>query len=163
MLSLERLFNRADRVPKWLRPSAVGVAFVVAVGISRGAMVIVPLLVVATLIWSPTPVAHLLAFAAVYVVALVGAAVGGLAYHFVGRHLLRVPYVGTFLAAIVTVVPYAYSLLPFVRLKDVPLSFSRPTPDEHVAALGLAAFVATAFTCGWYREKRSGGDGDGAA
>ena len=113
---------------------------VLAFAWSRGAAAAIPILVVAVLFISPTPFRVIGLGAAAYLAILLAAAVGGLLYSLIGRRVLRVRWVGGFIAGSLVGFPYALVLTWIIA----GFNKSAWSPSEFRAAGGwvVSGFLA---------------------
>ncbi len=138
---LERASTWVDSRPDWLKPALMAPAFLLAMITARagvvGLLVVLPVAIVGLLFQSETPFHDLALGAGLIGLLFLAAAVSGLVYSLLGRPLRRVPWIGPYLAGIVSVVPYlgAVDLLvrashhepilaPFHRLDWFSLTFT---------------------------------------
>ena len=113
--SIERVMDRVERLPEWVRPVCYGPLLVLLWMGLKGALVLVPIAVLIVLFSSSDPGSELASGALVVGVALAASAAGGLAYSFLGRPLRRVPVLGRFLAGTVIVFPYLVPMWYVIR------------------------------------------------
>ena len=137
---VQRLSARIDTLPPTIKPAALAAWIVVLVAMQRGAWYILPLAIVYVLVATAHPLLVLAKGALVAVLAVVGAALSGLAYGLVGRHLRTAFPGGYYLAGLVTIAPYmfvlSYAMSPFEGV-----GFGRPFTRTDLVVGGLMTLV----------------------
>ena len=98
-----------------MRYAVAGAGVIAALMVWRGALLVVPLLVVWVLIESTTPGADLLRMGASFLLAMVGGAGGGFVYGLVCP-VVRGSRVARWLGAVLTVAPYFLALCAIIRV-----------------------------------------------
>lgn len=145
--TIEAIAKRVEALPPSIRPAAYGPFILISMMIQRGAAILVPVLIVLTFLRSPAPVRTLAQVGGVVLFALLGSAVSGLAYGFIGRPLRAAFPAGRYLAGIVTIVPYMIVVTIIVQLttKD-------PLPLKAALFVGAALSVLFGLVIGhsWF-------------
>ena len=132
----------AQRLPPWLRPAYLGsVALFFIVGLRM--LFVVPWIIRQ----------HRLAEFALGLAAATGAgAAGGFGYTFVGAPARRIPYVGPYVAGVITIGAYMLALLvaaPFIS-KNEPIVSNQSDAIIFVCVTVFFGLVAGYF---WFRER----------
>ena len=126
----------------WRLPSA-------SVGYQEGALLIVPIVIVGVLATGEHPLRTLGLGLLVFGLAAAGAALSGLAYSFVGRHLRPTRVIGPYLAGWFSTWPYVLVVLIIIRLHEgTPLAASLKNAEWFTLGLGIlfvGAIVGFAF------------------
>jgi hypothetical protein len=134
----------------WVVAPVTSVGFVLAFARHRGALIGVPLVVVATLLLHPHPVRALGLGLLAYVAILAAAGLSGLAFAAIGHRLLRVPYIGAPLG-------FSLSALPYTLCLGFAVGIGKGTPwrewpsDANLFASGLVAILIGAMITLAYR------------
>ena len=138
---LKTLIIFAQRLPPWLRPAYFGaVALFLIVGLRT--LFAVPLIIRQ----------HKLGEFALVLAAATGAgAAGGFGYTFLGAPARRIPYVGPYVAGLVTIGAYMLALLvaaPFIS-KDEPLVSDKSDAIVFACVTAFFGLLAGYF---WFRK-----------
>jgi hypothetical protein len=138
---VERFAARIDALPPSLKPAAFGATVVVMFAMARGAVYLVPVLVVYVLATSPDPWSTLMTAAGIFVLAMLGGALSGFAYSLLGRRLRTAFPGGYYLTGIVTLAPYMFLLTYIARLTDgIPLWHRPRVPDFAISGFMTLLF-----------------------
>ena len=142
-------------MPEFVRPIVYG-AFLVLFAMSlRGALFVVPIVVIYVLATSHTPFADLMLGATVFGLAVVGGAFAGLSYSALGRHVRRLGRLGRYLAGITTIAPYMLVLLFIIRVADHKTLYAPLVEEDWVIFAFMSVFFGIVIGASWFREKRS--------
>jgi hypothetical protein len=135
--------------PEWLRPILYGPALLLVAMFARGALVLGPILLVALILASDAPLQDVASLVFVFAIAIGGSAAGGLAYTVIGRYLRTFRYIGPYIAGIVTLFPYMFSVMFIVRAIDHEAIIAAPTSDELFAAIVMSGFFGSMLGHAW--------------
>jgi hypothetical protein len=117
------LVDWIEERPGWLRPALYAALLVPAWAFKKGGLVILPILIIGILVAAEHPVRTLGVGLLIFAIAMAGAALSGLAYSFLGRHLRHTSVIGPYLAGWLSAWPYVLAVLIIIRLhKDTPLA-----------------------------------------
>lgn len=137
---VERFANWIDSLPSWAQPTVYGACFILLLMGFRGAAFVLPVLILVVLIASDTPVLDIAKILGVISLALVGGGLSGAFYSLLGRHARRVMLVGSYLAGLLTVVPYLVVVILIVRMLDGDAVFA-PVGRAEVIVLAIATGI----------------------
>jgi hypothetical protein len=149
-----RLVARVDKLPEFVRPIVYGALLVLFAMSLRGALFVVPIVVIYVLATSHTPLVDLALGASVVGLAVVGGAFAGLSYSALGRHLLRLGRFGRYLAGIATLAPYMF-VLPFIlRVADRRSVFAPLEEEDWVIVAFMSVFFGIVMGEFWFGDER---------
>jgi drug/metabolite transporter (DMT)-like permease len=123
----------------------------------RGAIFIVPIALVYVFITSQTPIADIGKGLIVVALAMLGGALGGLAYSVIGRPLRRRGAFGRYLAGIVTLAPYMFVLSYIIDFTKGQSLLRHPSRENVIIAVLMAIFFGTVMGRSWFGNSKKDG------
>jgi hypothetical protein len=150
-----RLMARVDELPEFARPIVYGALVVLFAMSLRGALFIVPIVVIYVLATSHTPLADLTLGASVAGLAVIGGAFAGLSYSLLGRYVRRFGLLGRYFAGITTIAPYILVLIFIIRVADHKALYAPLIEEDWVIFAFMSVFFGIVIGASWFREKRS--------
>ncbi len=120
--AIDRVGTWVEKAPPWLRPPLIGGLLVIMLTASRGGLVGIPIILVALLLASSTPLLHAGLLLLIIGLAVVGGVLAGFSYSLSVRWLKHIPVVGPYVAGMATFFPYGVGVVGIVRLlNEIPL------------------------------------------
>jgi hypothetical protein len=150
---LERLGDWIDSLPEFWRPVVFGAGLVLLWMGMRGAIFIVPIALVYVFVTSQTPIADIGKGLIVVALAMLGGALGGLAYSVIGRPLRRRGAFGRYLAGVVTLAPYTFVLTYIIDFTKGQ-SLLRPSREHVIIAVAMAILFGTVMGRSWFGNSK---------
>jgi hypothetical protein len=139
-------------LPEFVRPIVYGALLVVFLMSLRGALLVVPTVVLYVLTTSHTPLADLTLGASIVGLAVVGGAFAGLSYSSLGRPLRRLGRLGRYLAGITTIAPYVLVLLFTIHVADHKPLFAPFVEEDWVIFACMSVFFGIVIGASWFRR-----------
>ncbi|MDH3207711.1 MAG: hypothetical protein OEO79_14000 [Gemmatimonadota bacterium] len=137
---LEAVLDFAEGLPEWLRPVAYGPLIIAALMVSKGALVLGPVVTVVALWQSDDPILMLMTGGVILAIVFGSAAAGGLSYSMLGRPAIRLVPLGWVLAGWAAVIPYFVGLIYVLRItKGLPVL--APWVGVDLTVLGIMTAV----------------------
>jgi hypothetical protein len=147
---LQRLGDWIDSLPEFWRPIVYGAGLVVLWMGMRGAFYILPIVLVYVFVTSQTPLADIGKGVIVVALAMLGGALGGLAYSVIGQPLRRRGAFGRYLAGIVTLAPYMFVLGYILDFTKGQTLFRWPSRENVIVSVLMSIFFGVVMGRSWF-------------
>ena len=150
---LERISAQIEGLPEFWRPVAYGASLLIIWMGRRVPLILIPVVVIAIFAMSQAPLTDMRNLVVVVAFAIIGGALSGLAYSVVGRYALKLKVIGRYVAGIITLAPYMFTLVYIIGFTDGERFLRRPSTLDLITTSIMATVFGIAMGFGWFRNK----------